>query len=125
MPWSGAGIRNGSCTAFWVQGIGTLHFVVGTGFRGKPEIPQALTLLSSYVDLESPKSLALNTSWPEYSFGPGLRTLSLKTWQLLALSWGNQDLVFPPVIHCSLYVSLVSAFHSPLLPFYTYIYLYY
>lgn len=94
--------QEGSCTAFWVQGIGTLHFVAGTGFRGKPEIPQALTLLSSYVGLESPESLALNSSWPEYSFGPGLRTLSLKTWQLLALSWGNQDLVFPLVIHCSL-----------------------
>ena len=83
-------------------GPGNWDFVAGTGFRGKPEIPQALTLLSSYVGLESPESLALNTSWPEYSFGPGLRTLSLKTWQLLALSWGNQDLVFPLVIHCSL-----------------------
>lgn len=125
MPWSGAGIRNGSFTASWVQGIGTLHFVAGTGFRGKPEIPQALTLLSSYVGLESPESLALNTSWPEYSFGPGLRTLSLKTWQLLALSWGNQDLVFSLLIHCSLLCFFSLSFPSPLLPFYTYIYLFY
>lgn len=60
---------------------------------------QPLAVLA-LIGLGNRESLALNTG-PYKAFSPGLRPLSLTTWQLLALSWWWGPPVFS-VVHYSL-----------------------